>query len=190
MPRVVILNGASSSGKTTLATAFRDERAAAGDLWVLTGIDDALAKLPMEWHSVGVHRGAFAAEGVRFETTQHGVRVRVGRVGRQLMRAYQAAVGATARVGVNVIVDDVVFDRTHWDDWGVALGDLDVMWVGIVCSPDVVEQRERGRGDRYRGLARAQTAVVHRDAKYDCEIDTTTRTPSQVLAELNRLLGV
>jgi hypothetical protein len=38
--RVVVLNGASSAGKTTLATAFRDQRAAVGDFWLLTGIDE------------------------------------------------------------------------------------------------------------------------------------------------------
>ena len=46
--RVVILNGAPSSGKTTIATAFRDQRAAAGDFWLLIGIDDFLAKIPYE----------------------------------------------------------------------------------------------------------------------------------------------
>ena len=54
--RVVILNGASSAGKTTLATGFRDQRAAAGDFWLLTGIDDYLVKLPTEWHSAGLSR--------------------------------------------------------------------------------------------------------------------------------------
>jgi hypothetical protein len=47
--RVVILNGGSSAGKTTLGTAFRDQRAADGDFWLLIGIDDFLAKLP--WRS-------------------------------------------------------------------------------------------------------------------------------------------
>ncbi|MGO9873540.1 MAG: chloramphenicol phosphotransferase CPT family protein [Acidimicrobiia bacterium] len=188
--RVVILNGASSAGKTTLATAFRDQRAAVGDFWLLTGIDDFLKKLPSEWRSVGHDRGAFAMDGLRFETAPEGLRVRVGRVGRQLLRAYQTAVGAAARVGLNVIVDDVVIDRTHWDDWNTSVAGLEVVWVGIRCAPDVAEERERTRGDdRYSGLARAQTGVVHRDAIYDFEIDTTTQTPAQALSALTRQLG-
>jgi chloramphenicol 3-O-phosphotransferase len=59
----VILNGASSAGKTTLASAFRDQRAGSGDFWLLVGIDDFLAKLPTEWMSAGPDRGAFAADG-------------------------------------------------------------------------------------------------------------------------------
>jgi chloramphenicol 3-O phosphotransferase len=189
-PRVVILNGGSSAGKTTLATAFRDQRSAVGDFWLVTGIDDCLAKLPAEWRGVGSERGAFAAEGVRFETCVQGLEVRVGAVGRRLFRGYQAGVGAAARAGQNVIVDDVVIDRTHFDDWADALSGLDVSWVGIRCSADVAEKRERLRRDsRYAGLARGQADLVHRHARYDFEIDTTTRTRDEVLSELVRGLG-
>lgn len=189
-PRVVILNGASSSGKTTIATRFRDQRAAAGDLWFLTGIDDALSKLPMEWTSVGYERGRFAADGLCFETTPKGLEVRVGYVCRQLFRAYQAGVVAAARVGLNVIADDVVVDETHRNDWRVALAGLEVVWVGIRCSLEVAEERERTRDDgRFIGLTRAQADVVHRDARYDFEIDTTTRTGDEAVSELTRRLG-
>jgi chloramphenicol 3-O phosphotransferase len=187
--RVVILNGASSFGKTTLATAFPDQRAGAGDFWLLIGIDDVLSKIPSEWMSAGSNRGPFATEGVRFEMTQEGPVVRVGTVGRRMLRAYQAGVAASAHVGLNVIVDEVVIDRTSWDDWTVALAGLHVVWVGIRCSPDVVEERNRARGDRFAGLARAQTATVHRDATYEFEIDTTAQTPGDALSELTHRLG-
>jgi chloramphenicol 3-O phosphotransferase len=188
-PRVVILNGASCSGKTTMATAFRDQRAAAGDFWFSTGIDDFLAKLSAEWQAVGSLNGPFAPDGVRFEATGDGLVVRVGGLGRQLLRAYQSAVVAAARAGLNVIVDEVVIDRTSWDDWILAVAGLDLVWVGIRCSLDVLEERERARPDRYPGLARGQVAVVHQFARYDFEIDTTTRTKADVLSDLTRQLG-
>lgn len=188
-PRVVILNGASSSGKTTLATEFRDQRAVAGDFWLLTGVDDYLAKLPSEWHSAGQFRGALAGEGIRFDTTAEGVTVSVGSTGRKLLRAYQAGVRAAARAGLNVVVDEVLIDTVSWNDWAAALRGLDATWVGVRCAIEVAEQREKVRGDRFSGLARAQTATVHRDAHYDFEIDTTAQTPSQALSELTRHLG-
>jgi len=189
MTRVVILNGASSSGKTTMATAFRDQRAAVGDFWLLMGIDDFLSKTPMEWKSAGPGLGPFATDGVRFETTPQGPVVRVGRVGRQILRAYQAGVAAAAHVGLNVIVDEVVIDRTSWDDWSAALAGLDVVWVGITCAPDVAEARNRLRGDRFAGLARALTATVHQDASYDFQIDTTTQGPDEAVSQLAHRLG-
>jgi chloramphenicol 3-O phosphotransferase len=187
--RVVILNGASSSGKTTIATAFRDQQAALGDFWLLIGIDDVLSKIPTEWKSAGPDRGPFAADGIRFEATGAGPSVRVGSVGRQILRAYQAGVAAAAHVGLNVIVDEVIIDRTSWDDWAVALAGLDVVWVAIRCSPEVAEERNKARGDRFAGLARAQTATVHRDARYDFEIDTTTQTQDEALSQLTHRLG-
>ena len=44
--QVVVLNGTSSAGKTSLAEAFQELRAAAGECWVVFGIDDFMAKLP------------------------------------------------------------------------------------------------------------------------------------------------
>jgi chloramphenicol 3-O phosphotransferase len=187
--RVVILNGGPSSGKTTLATAFRDRRAAAGDFWLLMGIDDVLSKIPNEWKGSGSDRGPFAADGVRFEMTQEGPAVRVGSIGRRMLRVYQAEVAAAAHGGLNVIVDEVVIDRTSWDDWTGALAGLDVVWVGIRCAPEVAEARNRARGDRFAGLARAQAATVHRDARYAFEIDTTTQTPDEALSQLTHGLG-
>jgi len=187
--RVVVLNGASSAGKTTLATAFRDQRARAGDFWLVIGIDDFLAKLPAEWMSAGRDRGAFADDGVRFEPTAEGIDVSVGSLGRQLLRAYQACVRAAAQTGLNVMVDEVVIDDTSWTDWVAALRGLEVVWVGVRCAAEVAEERSTVRGDRYRGLARAQTAIVHRYPTYDFEIDTTTGGPDQALAELTRRLG-
>jgi chloramphenicol 3-O-phosphotransferase len=136
-PRVVILNGPSSSGKTTLATAFRDQRAASGELWFLTGIDDFLAKLPSEWLSVGPESGPYAADGVRFERTDRGLEFRIGSEGRKLIRAYQSGVAAAAGAGLNVIVDEVVIDQASWDDWTTSLVGLHVVWVGVRCSLDV-----------------------------------------------------
>ena len=174
-PRVVILNGGSSAGKTTLATTFRDLRSAAGDLWLLTAIDDVLAKLPADWREAGSERGAYASDGIRFEATAQGLEVRVGAVGRQLFRAYQAGAAAAARAGLNVIVDDVVIDRVHLHGWRDELSGLVVAWVGVRCSADVAEERERLRRDsRYAGLARAQADLVHRHTAYDFEIDTTS----------------
>jgi chloramphenicol 3-O phosphotransferase len=185
----VILNGGPSSGKTTLATAFRDQRAAVGDFWLLLGIDDVLSKIPAEWKSAGPDRGPFAADGIRFDMTGGEPGVRVGRVGRQVLRAYQAAVAAAAHVGLNVIVDEVVIDRASWDDWNSALAGLDVVWVGIRCSAEVAEERNRARGGRFGGLARALSATVHRDARYEFEVDTTTQTPDEALSQLTHRLG-
>ena len=54
---------------------------------------------------------------------------------------------------------------------------------------EVAEERNRARGDRFAGLARALTATVHRDARYQFEIDTTTQTPDEAVSQLTHRLG-
>jgi chloramphenicol 3-O-phosphotransferase len=66
-PRIVILNGASSSGETTPCDCFSRSARSSGEFWSLTGIDYFLAKLPGEWMSVGPDDGPYAADGARFQ---------------------------------------------------------------------------------------------------------------------------
>jgi chloramphenicol 3-O phosphotransferase len=44
----------------------------------------------------------------------------------------------------------------------------------VHCELEVLEQREGQRGDRALGLARKQFELVHQDAFYDVEINTST----------------
>ena len=184
--QVIILNGASSSGKTTLASAFRDERAAAGEFWLLIGIDDFLSKMPAAWLDLGLATGpgAHAQDGLRFETTSTGLQLKIGATCRRLLHAYHQAAAAAARSGLNVIVDDVVIDDEVLGDWLDVLGELKPTWVGIRCSPEVTAERERRRGNRPVGMTGTQTDSVHRSLLYAFEIDTGDLAPSEALDEL------
>jgi len=179
--RLVVLNGVSSAGKTTLATAFRDERARRGDFWLLIGIDDALSKLPSQWVDMGLVTGpgGHADAGLWFEQTPDGRRLRVGQIGRQLIDVYHQWVGVAVRSGINVIVDDVVIDRETYESWERILEGLEPIWVAVRCPLEVAEARELIRGDRAIGLARAQHDLVHRDISYALEIDTGELTATQ-----------
>jgi chloramphenicol 3-O phosphotransferase len=48
-----------------------------------------------------------------------------------------------------------------------------VFFVGLRCPVDVLEARERARGDRRAGEARSDDAIVHGYGEYDLEIDST-----------------
>ncbi|MBW3587960.1 MAG: AAA family ATPase [Actinobacteria bacterium] len=187
---MVVLNGGSSSGKSTLARAFRDARAAVGDFWLVIGIDDYFSRLPEDWLALGDHVGRFSSFGMTGRFTKGGgVEVSFGPVGRALLSAYQGAVAAAAHAGIQVVVDEVIFDRPQWDGWGAALQGLDVVWVGVRCDPEVAEARELARGDRTPGKARGSASLAHEHARYDFTIDTSDRTPSEALAELLAVLG-
>jgi len=65
----------------------------------------------------------------------------------------------------------------EWADYVACLSGFDVKLVGVFAPLEMLEARERERGDRLIGLARWQFGRVHRDKRYDLEIDTDLMTP-------------
>lgn len=190
MGRVVILNGTSSSGKTTLVDLFLARRHKAGDCWLSTGIDECIARLPDAWHRTPGFDGPWADDGFRLEAVDDALVVRGGEMWQRMLTAYRRTVAVWASVGFDVIVDDVMLDRAAVDGWRAELEGLTVVRVAVHCELDAAEAREQARGDRYGGIARGQYDVVHRDVQYDLELDTTSRTPDELVAELERHLGL
>jgi chloramphenicol 3-O phosphotransferase len=179
--RVIVLQGTSSSGKTTLAAAVQDRLLATGACWIVTGVDEWFAHLPRAWTGIDDRRGPHADDGIVFDT-RGGFEMRMGEVGRALLRAYRASVGAMAREGINVIVDDSMLREEEWVSWQQATDGLDVLWVRVHLDLGVVEARERARPDRVLGMARWQYDLVHRFATYDVEVDTGALGPDEAAA--------
>jgi chloramphenicol 3-O phosphotransferase len=179
---VIVLNGPSSSGKTTLAAALQRRFAAVGECWFVYAMDDYFAKVPFDWVTAGKHVGAHAEDGVVLEIVDGAFRMRLGPIGRRVLAAWRGAVGSAARAGLNVIADDVVLTEAEWRAWQVELDGLDAHWVRVHIALDVLEARERDRSDRMPGHARAQYEDSYRYPAYDAEVDTGTLDPGAAAA--------
>jgi chloramphenicol 3-O phosphotransferase len=156
--RVVILNGGSSAGKTTLGRALQS---AMPGPWLLLGIDLLIWTLPPEM--INDPDGLSIHEGV----------ITRGQLFWPLYGGFQHAVAALAHSGVDVLVDDLTLDGlVDQQRWNNALQGLDVCWVGVRCAPQIVAERESRRGTRLPGIARHQTESVHAGVHYDVEVDT------------------
>jgi chloramphenicol 3-O phosphotransferase len=156
--RVVILNGGSSAGKTTLG---RSLQAALSDTWVLLGIDLLIWMMPP--------RMINDADGL---SVHEGVIVR-GDLFMSLYAGFRSAVATLAHSGVNVLLDDLTLDGA--DDqhkWSDALQGLEVLWVGVRCDPAIAAEREARRQSRLPGIACHQAESVHVSVHYDVEVDT------------------
>lgn len=176
--RAIVLNGTSSSGKTTLAANLQRRLIETGECWIVTGVDDYFAKLPAPWVAVGGHVGERAADGIVFDVS-HGFEMRMGPVGVSLLAAYRASVGAMARAGMNVIVDDVMLREFEVPQWSSALDGIDVTWVKVRIDLDILEARELARQDRVLGMARWQYDLVHRFVPFSVEVDTGVLDPDE-----------
>jgi chloramphenicol 3-O-phosphotransferase len=167
------MNGTASTGKTSLAAAIRQH---ATGMWVVVGQDDFAANLIPGWVTVdGELERNHGADGFRFVRDDSGLHVEVGPVGARLLRGYRAAVGACARAGNDVLVDECKFDAGGWDEWKRALEGISTTWVRVECDLAECERRERSRPDRRLlvGLARGHSERAHADARYDLVVDLT-----------------
>ncbi len=170
MSNIVVLNGTSSAGKTTVAKALQRQL---DEPYVLAGIDQAVFMLPPQYLVPPLWGRVFEYEYAGGELTA----IRPGPLGHDLMAALHRAVGAYAEAGLHVIVDHVLLDRRWLDDMAALYAEHRVWFVGVRCPLAVVEERERARRDRTIGQVRAQFDMVHAGCRYDFEIDTSLHTP-------------
>jgi chloramphenicol 3-O phosphotransferase len=158
--RVIVLNGASSAGKTTLGRALQDRLEGT---WLLLGIDTFVGMLP--WKLYGTTDGHTINPDGTIDISA-SLATEQGR--------WRVAVAALVRAGSDVILDEVFLRGAEEQaEWRAVLAGLDVTWVGVRCEPTVAAAREQARGDRSLGMARVQSATVHVGVEYALEIDTT-----------------
>lgn len=166
---VIVLNGGSSSGKSTIARCLQS---VLPDPWLTFGVDDLLAAMPVSLHASG-SSVAIQPDG----------QVVVGSQFRALEAAWMQGIAAMARAGGLVIIDEVFLSGGQSQHrWQEALTGLGVLWVAVRCDPDVAAAREASRGDRTGGMARSQARVVHEGMHYDVEVDTSATTPAECAA--------
>ena len=98
----------------------------------------------------------------------------------ELFRGFFAMVAAFASEGNDVIVDAFLTEPWMAPAAAASLGDSRAFLVGLRCSADELERRERERGDRFPGIANAFAETVHRYvAFYDVEVDTASSSIEQ-----------
>jgi chloramphenicol 3-O phosphotransferase len=196
-PDIFLVNGPSSAGKTTLCRALQ---AAIPEPYLVTAFDDFIfMAAPRYYRGADTarqdERDAYTALGVEMVMTSppgapHSVTARFGPVFRRLLDSMAPAVRTLVDGGNAVIFDHVLHDRAMHESCRRAFAGLDVFSIGVTCPIEVLESRERERGDRVLGRARGLAGVVHGFMTYDVMVDTGAMTPaacvSAILAAVER----
>jgi chloramphenicol 3-O phosphotransferase len=157
---IIWLNGTSSSGKTTLA---KELQALLDDHFLHVCFDMFYQMLP-----------------ARFKPTTPADSKYVERV----HLGFEYSIPALAKGGNRLIVD---YPFHYADSLPRCLGLVSgytVLYVGVFCPIEVLEQRETARGDRKIGLARNQSERVHMKSEYDVEVDTDKLSPNQAAQKI------
>jgi chloramphenicol 3-O phosphotransferase len=154
--RIILLNGASSSGKSSIGRVLLPLLA---DPWFFVPVD-----------AIGAMRSTVHTRVLdETEISEMLMRTRLG---------YHRAVAALVSVGNNVIMDYPLSEQWRVMDLLMTLAGYDVTLVEVRCSAVELERRERDRGDRPLGLAVSQT-LVYAHGEFDIAVDTTVTGPDE-----------
>ena len=166
-PRVIVLNGGSSAGKSTLTRAL--QKVLPGT-WLRFSVDTLVDACPP---------ALLSGSGLRF--ADDGT-VEVGAGLREIESQWMAGIARMAELGAAILLEDnFISGPSAQQRWRRALEGIPTGWVGVRCDESVAAARESLRHERTEGMARKQADLVHQGIEYDLELDSGTDSP-EILA--------
>ncbi len=163
LPAVIVLNGPSSSGKSTLAKALQERLEA---VYMHLSIDAFWGTLPQK---------AFVPEVI-------------AEVGPPVITGFHRCLAALAGSGNKIIVDTVLTDQKWAGECIELLRPYHPIYVRVCCPVAELERREQMRGDRGTGTARQQLGLIDLYVQHDMEVNTLEHSPAQCAEQIRQHL--
>jgi chloramphenicol 3-O phosphotransferase len=157
--KIVLLNGTSSSGKSSILAALQN---LLDEPYLNAGLDKFIWMLPKRYLDRPLWDDVL------------GLASEAGAMGHRLAYGMHRSIAALSLSGLNVLADHVLVEQDWVKDCAQLFTGLPAYLVGIRCPLDVLEQREKERRDRTLGQARLQFERAHAHRLYDFEVDTST----------------
>ncbi len=166
--KIIFLNGTSSSGKTSIAKELQQ---ILEEPYLLVSIDNFISMLPQKY-----------LNGEDPKTFKKAIF--------KIIPGMHHSISALASAGNNIIVDHVLEQKEWLKECVNALSDFQVLFVGVRCPLEELEQREHKRRNRKKGMARFQYDLVHSHNIYDIEVDTFKYKPLECARKIKDVLKV
>ncbi len=151
---IILLNGSSSAGKSTLAKALQalieDKR---NERYEIVSIDDFLK---------------MTTEEVIYEDDVYEIS---GSLCEKVMQVFNANQG--------VIIDHVITSERIFEQLKEAVSPQHLWMVHVTCPLEIIQKREQARKDRCPGSAEASYTYLYPKDGYDLTVDTYFMTASE-----------
>jgi len=182
---LIVLNGGSSAGKTSLGRALQEVMA---QTYLLLGIDTFWLSLPPKQLDLNRVEPQYYSWDTTTEEGLEYFRITPGPILDKTMLGRYLAIEQFLKLGFNVVADDVIWKRDWLLDALRIFAPYRVYMVGVFVSDEEGARREIQRGDRHAGWDRGSARYAHHDATYDLKIDTTFESPDQAAREIKAAL--
>jgi chloramphenicol 3-O phosphotransferase len=184
--RVIILNGPSAVGKSTIIRAFQAKRS---ELWLSIGIDNFfVGVLPPKFYLEDTPEHREVMYGIASEHNGNQLfTLHIGKTGQKVITGMHRAIAAYAKAGNNVIIDYIMYDSAWHADLMNALSGVSVFTVGVTAPLSVIEAREKMRATSPQGHARSIYESTHNGWNYDIVLDTDDITPEDAADQISVL---
>ncbi len=149
---IILLNGTSSSGKSTLAKE--------------------IIKVQPEYFHLSVDEYAYFIDMVEAREDKRLIPV-------ETYYYFHRNIAMFSNSGVKVIVDTVFDEDISKKDFWKCLDGYPILSVGVHCPENILNIREKDRGDRRIGQALNQIKIVHEEMKYDVLVNTHTASTEE-----------
>jgi len=185
---VIVLNGPSAAGKTSIQKEF--QQLMMPQLWIKLGIDTLFdapfpnVPLPdITTEKVGFWQKENAIRWVESTKDAQGhniITLYVGPDGDRVAYAMNTAIAAYAQQGCNIIVDYIAYKKAWIEDLQKKLKYIKTYWVKVAIPLEVLEEREKARGTSPVGHARSHYDYVYGDIVYDLQVFPHLQTATEI----------
>ena len=184
---VIVLNGPSGSGKSSIQKEF--QKLHMPNLWIKVGIDNLFDNVMPEitpknmnfWQSKNPIRWV---EKTKDNEGNDIVPLFVGKQGEKVFYAMNSCIAEYAKNGCNVIVDYIAYKKEMLSDLKRKLKDVKAYFVKVQIPLDILEQREANRGTSPKGHARSHYFTVYGDKKYDLTVNSEKNSAKEIAVQI------
>jgi len=148
---VIVLNGTSSSGKTTLAKAIQSMDS---EIYLHCCLDAFWDMTPPN----------IPASSITFPN---------------IKLALSKTVKALVETGHNVVLDIIFSGQNTYHELKQELNGVNLLMVKVDCPLEELKQREMARGDRKAGLAESQYESIHEGVVYYLIVNTFSQSTKE-----------
>jgi chloramphenicol 3-O phosphotransferase len=183
---VILLNGCSSAGKTTLALELQKLSEEHFQYIALDqfrdGLPPSLRGLNSPEQDPG-YRGLNVVPEIK--DGKLVTSIKFGDYGEKVLKVMRRTVSQLARAGCSVVVDDILFEKKYLIDYANVLEPNTSWFVAVKCDLDIVRAREAQRAGRFPGTADSHYDSIHEHGvPYDIEVNTSRTCASALATEI------